>query len=360
MAFAIDLPWRKLPWTWAGLVALHQVNPLHYIIDTAPLFLGLAFAIAGRKQDQILQVNQGLEAQVAARTADLGQSNTELVAANEEIRQNLEEITAIHEQLENQNLQITGLLAAVQSSIGYAKRIQQALLPDPDYLQAVLSQHFVFYQPKDVVSGDFYWANQQNGKTFLAVADCTGHGVPGAFLSLLGIQALNRTVEAEGYLAVDQILDRLHHHVSTALQHDRQASHEGLEIGLCCLDHQARLLLFAGAKHSLFFFSQGQLHEIKGDRRSIGGRAEHQAHFTQFSLPLPQGQPTAFYLVTDGYRDQFSPQGKKMGYRQFRVWLAQAAQLPFADQAEFLRARFTQWQGHQRQLDDVLLLGFTA
>jgi serine phosphatase RsbU (regulator of sigma subunit) len=333
---------------------------LHFIIDTAPLFLDLAFALAGRKQDQLLRVNEGLEAQVAARTADLGRSNTELVAANEEIRQNLEEITTIHEQLETKNHQISDLLTSVQSSIGYAKRIQQALLPNPEQLRTLLPQHFVLYQPKDVVSGDFYWVNHQADKTFLAVADCTGHGVPGAFLSLLGIQALNRTVEAEGYLAVDQILDRLHDHISAALRQDQQASHEGLEIGLCCLDRQARLLSFAGAKHSLFYFSHDQLHEIKGDRRSIGGRAEHLDRFTQFTLPIPAGQPTLFYLATDGYRDQFSPKGKKMGYRQFRLLLAHAAQLPFADQAEFFRTQFAQWQGHQRQLDDVLLLGFVA
>lgn len=255
-------------------------------------------------------------------------------------------------EIEEKNTNIT-------SSIQYAKRIQRALLTSNDYLKKVVPEHFVFYQPKDIVSGDFYWAYLSNdNKAILGVVDCTGHGVPGAFMSMIGMGLLNEIVMEHKLHHPNEILDSLRNGVITSLkQRSGEDTNDGMDISLTVWDKENNTLEFSGANNPIYILRDGKLIEIKGDKQPIGYFLGRQKPFSKKVEQLQKNDMV--YLFTDGFADQFGgKQNKKYKYLHFKKLLASIAPLPIELQKEKIENEFIEWKGDFEQLDDICVLGF--
>ena len=304
---------------WTDLV----VNPVLDRDGTIERYLCVGYVITERK----------------AAEAQIQQQQWALERANHALRETHEKITA---------------------SISYAQRIQEAILPSSARLQEALPAHFVLFQPRDVVSGDFYWLHDQrhlDGNVILAAVDCTGHGIPGAFMSMVGHSLLNYIVKEKGLTRPDHILEQLDHEVRQALNQDETQNQDGMDMSLITWNEQGRELLFGGAKNPLVYVQHGQVHQLKGDRRGIGGTGRSKDKpFTCQALSLDA--PITCYLFSDGFQDQFGGQrGKKFMAKKLRETLAAQACWPMDAQADHLRKVFEQWRGEHPQMDDVLVLG---
>lgn len=249
----------------------------------------------------------------------------------------------------------------INSSINYAKRIQKAILPDMAEIKKALPNSFILYKPKDVVSGDFYWFSKVDDTIFLAAADCTGHGVPGAFMSLIGNDMLNSIVKDSPELEVNDMLEILNYKVKKALYQGEngQGLHDGMDIALCKINRNSGVVEFAGAYRPLYYFSGSELKVSKGDRFSVGGRRKANTSFTSHIVELQQDQ--TFYIFSDGYADQFgSDSGKKFSSRRFRDLLLSIQDKPMEMQREILELTIEAWRGEEEQTDDILVIGFTV
>ncbi|MCS7003691.1 MAG: SpoIIE family protein phosphatase [Cytophagales bacterium] len=254
---------------------------------------------------------------ISQQRRELEMANQELIIREEELKQNLEEITTLQEQLlQAKDKTIEKYLKNIQSSINYASRIQYALLPTDEFFKSCLPDSFIYYQPKDIVSGDFYFIDKIGNKVFLACADCTGHGVPGAFMSLIGSESIYyvlKSYEVEKLNAVF-ILQELNKKIKKALLKDQQSLQikDSIEIGLCVIDTLQKKVEFAGAKNSLIYFQKGELFYIQGSKCSIGyNYANYAESFSSHVFTYAQ-EETMMYLFSDGYKDQFHHQtGKK-------------------------------------------------
>ncbi|MBK9059526.1 MAG: SpoIIE family protein phosphatase [Flavobacteriales bacterium] len=257
------------------------------------------------------------------------------------------------EELEEKNKDIT-------DSITYARRIQQAILPQVEELEAQLPGSFVFYRPRDIVSGDFYWFRRSGNKIILACADCTGHGVPGALMSMIGGMLLREVSVVHELNSPDVLLRDLDNELRAVLQYqaDDLSSHDGMDISLCEFDMATKHLRASAAMHDLLILSNGKLRRERGTRHSIGGALGNDTTqvFSMIEAPLEAGDRV--YLFSDGIQDQFGgPQSKKLKVSGLFAWIEETATLPMAEQAEQLRLRFDAWIGDQDQVDDVLLIG---
>jgi serine phosphatase RsbU (regulator of sigma subunit) len=246
------------------------------------------------------------------------------------------------------------------SSIQYARLIQEAILPSVDRFSSAVPASFVFHAPRDIVSGDFYWIQEYNNKTLIAAVDCTGHGVPGAFMSIIGNNALNAAVREEGLTTPSLILDYLNEAVSDTLRHkteDTMGIRDGMDIALISLDLHNHTLEYAGAYNPLYIIRDGKLIELKGDKFPIGMSIDDQLRkFTNHHVELMAGD--AIYIFSDGFADQFGGNfGKKFKYDNFRSLLFDVHQLPPSEQLRAVRKRFNDWKGDLMQLDDTLLIG---
>ncbi len=291
--------------------------------------------------------NQTLEERVRERTARLNAINEELVNKNQEIAESKQII-------EQKNRHIT-------NSILYAQQIQTALLPAEARIAEVFNGFFILYRPKEIVSGDFYWFNQMGQQSLLVVADCTGHGVPGALLSMIGNMLLNKIINEDRCLEPASILEQLHVSFRQVLrQFDREQQHEGMDIALVRIDSRERCLQFAGAKRPLYLLrclgEEAQLTKIPGDRKSIGGRQkERQRLFTQQSVPFLPGD--MIYLLTDGFVDQHDSHDRKLGSARFEAALVKVACEPPEVQQERLLQLLEAHQGDEIARDDVTVFG---
>jgi serine phosphatase RsbU (regulator of sigma subunit) len=223
-------------------------------------------------------------------------------------------------------------------------------------IQSALPKHFIFYQPKDIVSGDFYWLAERDDYTFFCVADCTGHGVPGAFMSVVGSNALHHAVIELGLNDPDIILHTLDQKIRTALRQERHSeSKDGMDIGLCVWHRTANRLRFAGAGRPLYHFSNGQLKEIKGDKFPIGGGQYDEKIFTAHDISLQTGD--RLYLFSDGITDQFGGTAKKkFTPKRLREFILAQATQPLSRQSELFDETMTEWMNGYTQLDDLTLL----
>ncbi|QHT71395.1 SpoIIE family protein phosphatase [Rhodocytophaga rosea] len=248
---------------------------------------------------------------------------------------------------------------SITQSINYAKRIQLAILPSKDLIRQHLPDSFIFYLPKDIVSGDFYWFSHKNGKSVIAAADCTGHGVPGAFMSMIASSLLSETVNEKGITQPGAILDTLRKGVIKALAQsgNPEEAKEGLDIALCSYDQERQTLEYAGAFNPMYFIRQGQVTEIKADKQPIGVYPGKQTTpFTNHSFEILPGD--AVYIFTDGFADQFGgPEGKKFRYKPFQELLLSIQSERIATQQEQLQQAFNSWRGETKQIDDVLVIG---
>ena len=239
----------------------------------------------------------------------------------------------------------------------YARRIQEAILPEIKLIYKTLNESFIIYLPKDIVSGDFYSFSQKDGKVIIAAADCTGHGVTGAFMSMIGSSILNQIINQRGITQPSHILNNLNTEITEALKQNDSDNNDGMDIALCTFDLKALHMQYAGANRPLWIFRNGVLSEIKPDKLAIGGfRLFLDAKFTNHELKLEEGD--TIYLFSDGFADQFGgPKGKKLLSKKLREILASIQNLSMQEQEKHLVKTFNEWKGNEIQVDDVLVIG---
>ncbi|MEK6616342.1 MAG: SpoIIE family protein phosphatase, partial [Bacteroidota bacterium] len=247
----------------------------------------------------------------------------------------------------------------ITDSIHYAKRIQRALLASDTLLNKNLPEYFVFYKPKDIVSGDFYWAAFVNGKFLIITADCTGHGVPGAFMSLLNISLLNEITLQRKITQPDLILNEIREHIISTLNPEgtETESKDGMDCMLCTFDFINNKLEFSAANNPLWIVKNGEteIQEFKPDKQPVGFHSVYKP-FTLQSTSLEKGD--IIYSFTDGFADQFGgSKGKKFKYKQLEDILLTHSHLPMREQKNILNKTFEQWKGNLEQIDDVLVIG---
>jgi serine phosphatase RsbU (regulator of sigma subunit) len=247
----------------------------------------------------------------------------------------------------------------IEDSLHYAQRIQKAMFTPPGELKSLFPESFIFQKPKDIVSGDFYWARRVNGKVLFSVADCTGHGVPGAFMSLIGLEFFRQIIVEKEILEPASILDEMNHYFDRVFGKTEKISlKDGIDLALCAYDYRHRTLEFAGAFNSLYIIRNNQIMEIKGDRIIVGPDfGLDRRSFTNQSVKLEKDD--VIYIFSDGYPDQFGgPEGKKFKYRRFRHLLMSIHRLPMEEQLRRLEENISEWMGLQyEQIDDQMVIG---
>jgi serine phosphatase RsbU (regulator of sigma subunit) len=251
----------------------------------------------------------------------------------------------------------------IKESIQYAERIQSAVLIPEDFLFEYMKDHFVLFKPRDIVSGDFFWATYQDRKLVIAAADCTGHGVPGALLSMLGISFLNEIVDRNEPMHANQILDLLRTYLIASLHQTsrKEEAQEGIEIALCVIDAQNNLLEFSGAKRPLYVVRKNsmkhELIQVKADMMPIGIYDQEMTPYKNNVIHLQKDD--AVYLFTDGYVDQMGgPHRKTFRSHRFKDLLIEIYDEPMEMQKSILMERIELWRGNTEQIDDILVLGF--
>lgn len=284
---------------------------------------------------RVRQKNKLLEEVVQERTKEIAEQNTVL---------------------EDQKNQIAAKNEDILDSIKYAKRIQNTILPSTQLLTKSFNEHFVFYRPKDIVSGDFYWMREVDDKVVWAAVDCTGHGVPGAFVSIVGNNGLIRTINEFKLRQPGLILDKLRELVVEAFraQGERDVK-DGMDLALLSLDRKTNELMYAGANNPLVIIRNKEILEFKADKQPVGD-FERAFPFTNHTIQLEKGD--CVYIFSDGYVDQFGgPKGKKLKSRPFRDLLVKISHLSMDEQLHALNSHFDEWKGELEQLDDVCVFG---
>ena len=293
------------------------------------------------------------------------QINNELQSKNDEILEMNQEITIQKQQIEEKNAEII-------DSITYAKRIQEAILPSDELIRSELPQSFVYYAPKDILAGDFYWLEMVDDLVVWAAADCTGHGIPGAMVSVVCHNALNRSVHEFGLRSAGEILDKTRELVIENFEKSQHQVKDGMDIALCILNKQSNRLQFAGANNPLWLVrrktefenidglyelegSDLALKEIKGDKQPIGQHYVHE-EFNNHEIDLRSDD--RIYVFSDGFADQFGgDKGKKLKAKNLKSLILKYASEPISDQGTKLQKEFESWKGDFEQLDDVCVIG---
>lgn len=247
----------------------------------------------------------------------------------------------------------------ITSSISYARRIQNAMLPRISEMKGLSRHIFILYLPKDIISGDFYWFSEAGGKIILVAGDCTGHGVPGALMSMLGISFLEEIVNKQHITSPGIILDELSMQIRSALRQkgDYSDTKDGMDISICDIDKSSQTIRYSGANNNLFVISGGELNEYKADRMAAGYNEEVDRTFTETEIPVKVGD--MIYMFSDGYSDQFGGPGNKK-YKNFRLkeTLLGIQNLTLGKQKIHLEKEFHNWRGENTQVDDVLIIGY--
>ncbi|PLX02973.1 MAG: hypothetical protein C0594_11310, partial [Marinilabiliales bacterium] len=275
---------------------------------------------------------------------------TKIKKTEKEIKELLQTAVSQRDQIQEQKQEIT-------DSILYAKRIQAAIFPNQELINQLIPNHFILYRPRDIVSGDFYWINNIEGVTVIAVADCTGHGVPGAFMSMLGVAYLNEIILKEYITHTGVILKRLRKEVIRSLhQHGKDDStKDGMDIAMIAYNEKTGEVQFSGAHNPLYHVRAGELNVIKGDKMPIG-IYDKMDKFTTNELKVEKGDQ--LYMFSDGYADQFGgPKGKKFKYGAFKRLIKEISDKDMEEQNKLLGRKLDDWQGDYEQIDDILVMG---
>ena len=279
----------------------------------------------------------------------LQEDNVKLMA---ELKRKRVKLTLALEELAEKNKDMT-------DSINYAQLIQQAIMP-PEYLiKKHLPDSFILYKPKDIVSGDFYFVEKKRNKAVFAAVDCTGHGVPGALISVVGFNFINQAVNEKGLNKPSDILSFLDEGVNDTLRQtaDESGVKDGMDLAMCTLDYKTLKLQYAGAYNSLYYIKGKELTEIKSDKLPIGVNVKGIVdQYNNHSVQLTKGD--TIYLFTDGYADQFGgPKGRKYMAKRFKEHLVDIQHLSMDEQKENLNKAIEDWQGTLEQVDDILIIG---
>ena len=318
----------------------------------ALLAVVIALVLASRSKRQLRNKNKVIQVK-----------QEEIATQNEELLQQQEELEAQRDFTDQQNKELDHQNQQMKKSMKYASNIQSALLPSYDLLTDHFEEHFIIFHPKDIVSGDFYWFAQIEGiegdQKLVAVVDCTGHGVPGALMSMIGNAVLHETVAERNIVAPNEVLERLHLKVREGLQQHDDKNTDGMDVCLCkltSLGNQQVEVTFSGAKRNLYYTHQGKLEKLKGDRVAIGGyQHEDERIFTQETVVLDKGD--IIYLSSDGFVDTPNPSRKPFGNRRFEEILQTNIDQSLTQQKEALEEARTKFQKHADQRDDILVVG---
>jgi serine phosphatase RsbU (regulator of sigma subunit) len=302
--------------------------------------------------------NVTLERKVKERTREITEKNEELHMQKEEILSQRDSLQERGEELQFAYNQIT-------DSVRYAQTIQNAILPFEPKIKQIFEEYFIIYQPKDIVSGDFYWFNTIQGenstKTVAAVIDCTGHGVPGAFMSMIGNTLLNETINEKHIFDPARVITLLHQKIRSDLRQAETNNSDGMDMSLCVIEPLANdefKLVFSGAKRPLYYVHQGEFNQLKADRFSIGGEVyedERERIFTNKELILSKGD--ALYMMTDGFGDTPDDERRRFGSRNIKKMIKENVALPMQRQKTVFEDTLTKHQGSQEARDDVTMLG---
>ncbi|TAH29968.1 MAG: hypothetical protein EAZ06_04920 [Cytophagales bacterium] len=330
------------------------------MIELVLLSFALAYRINLLKTENlniVRQQNEILEVKVEARTAELNLLNREVNSQNEELTQSQEELKAQRDFIEVQKNEMELYNIKIKSSINASKIIQSSILPSHKTLQQVLKDYFILYQPKDEVSGDFYWIQEIEKGFVLACIDCTGHGVPGAFMTTIANSLLDEIIILEKNNTPSQILERLNQRINIVLKQDETNNQNGMDISIITLikEDTHNIVHFAGAKLPLYYYQNEELKIIKGTRKSIGGVYSTNQTFENHTIILENN--TTLYLSTDGFSDQNDEQRKKIGDKYFYHILNEIQSFSLAIQKEKLNEILSNQMKNTSQRDDILVIG---
>jgi len=301
--------------------------------------------------ESISAMNRDLEEKVKERTREVVEQKEEIETQKEEIEAQLDLATM-------QRDTITKQKDLILDSIHYAERIQSAILPPVQILEEYLTDHFILFKPRDIVSGDYYWSREKDEKLLIAVADCTGHGVPGGFLSMLGISSMNEIVNRSKELDPGKILEQLREVVIASMHQtgSRDEAQDGIEIALCIIDLKRKSMVYAGANRPLYLVRDGAVQHYRPDRMPIGIYEQEAVPFNNHTIKLEKGD--SIYLFSDGYVDQLGgPHRKTFRAINFRKLLLEIQDQPMEKQEAILVEKMALWQGKVEQIDDVLVMG---
>lgn len=267
---------------------------------------------------------------------------------------------SLEQKVQERTAEVNRLFERVQDSIRYAQRIQAAMLPSREEIRQVVGDHLLFFRPRDIVSGDFYWMSDprqaQEGQSILVVADCTGHGVPGALMSMIGSNLITQAVYDRQLRSPASILGFINQEVVRRLRQEQTTSRDGMDAVILSIDRQQRKLMLSGGNLGALMFRQGELSIIKGSQQGIGGYEIENMQFEEVELPY---EPVLIYLYTDGFQDQFGGEQNRRFYSKNFIQLIQDIHhLPFEEQEQRLADTFDRWKGNQNQTDDVTVFGF--
>ncbi len=351
-SFVILPPWYRTWWAFM-LYAIGAVLVVYGIVIWRLRRLQEANRILEQKVKERTAEVVWQKDEIELKSVEIKQKNAELENAYEEIRATNENLEYAYHEIEEKNKDIT-------DSITYAKRIQEAFLPSEEEVRQYLPECFILFRPKDIVSGDFYWFSKRGNYIFLAGLDCTGHGVPGGFMSMMGNALLNDIVLQGGRTEPGVILEELHTKVQTTLKQNMPGAKtkDGMECALWRIDVQKRELAYANAMRPIMHLSKGHATELHVDKLSIGG-TRYGAEENFSILPAMQYEPgDCFYTFTDGYGDQFGgDRGKKFMVKNLKDLIVEIHAKPMDEQREILDARITEWMGERHQVDDILVIG---
>ena len=277
----------------------------------------------------------------------------------QKVRDRTAEVVAQKEEIEAQRDMLAEQQKHIMDSILYSKRLQDAILPTKEFVKELFPESFILYRPKDIISGDFYWFHKHDAKHYFSAIDCTGHGVPGALVSMVGQNWLNYAVKDLLLEKPSDILDALNNGVMTTFKErdDESSVKDGMDIALCCVNYQSMTLEFAGAYNPAIVFSKGEMIVLKGDKFPVGAFFKGiRGKFSAQQIEVSKGDMV--YVFSDGFSDQFGgPNNSKFMTKRFRELLESIHQLPLSEQYSILDSTFTQWMGNNEQLDDITVIG---
>ncbi|TAD95504.1 MAG: hypothetical protein EAZ97_15375 [Bacteroidetes bacterium] len=349
-------------WNEKGANLIIQITPPFwetwwFRLSVISIILGASLAFYKIRMNEVRKTNQKLEKKVQEKTRQIQQAYEEIQVTNEELHQTQEEIISQRDLLESKNSLLEEYTDKIGKSIGAAKLIQKAILPSKDKMKKLFEDHFVLFSPKDIVSGDFWWADEISGKKYLIVADCTGHGVSGAMLTMIGSALLDRIIRLMNIHNPAEILEMLHLEINLLLQQNKNKNSEGMDIAITKWhqENENYSLTFAGAKRTLYYSFDGSIQKIMGTRKNIGGITESTKLFENHSLNLNKG--TLIYLSSDGFTDQNNQRREKFSEKRLISILQENQNLPLTEQKEILKQQLKNHMHGVEQRDDILLIG---
>jgi len=273
-------------------------------------------------------------------------------------RKHLTEIKGAYDEIDIQRSELQLRNKDLTDSLNYARRIQAALLPAEHHIRKIFNDYFIYYRPKHIVSGDFYWFSERDDKYFIAAADCTGHGVPGALMSMIGLELIQKIINEMKVDDSDQLLLTMNKELESAFFKEESGKvliRDGIEMSICIIDKTTREMEFSGAFLPVYIVRDDKLIEIKGDKKNVV-QSFAMVSFNRSTFSLQEGD--ILYLFSDGYADQFGgPENKKFMYRRLRHLLLTISKYPLLDQERILDETITSWMDGHDQIDDMMILG---